>query len=401
MGNEIVELTENMISELSMINSVENSVCLPIEKLSSLGEFVRKAFISFGLNSEIPVSKGETLFRTINVDPADVLKKAKDGSYWGAIRKADGTSKMAKFAEISPFSVKKAVTVNPALALMAATLRTLEKKLDKITKLSEQIVSFLENEKRSEIVADVQTLLNIISNYKYNWDNDMYLTNNHKMVLDIQRTARKNINFYQKTIDDLLSKKKTSATQKQTDALLNCYINAFQYLKMSLYTYSMASMLDVMISGNFYESYVQNKISEIQEISMNYRELFEKSSVFLEKQSAKTLSNNVLKGLGVASGTAGKVFSSIPVVKKGHVGKALINKSDVIKTSAQENDDKAVKLFAQYNNPQTNIFVEKLQEIKCIYKSNEILITEDNVYFIENKQDEDNIWGDNNEHTKN
>ncbi len=400
MGNEIVELTENMISELSMINSVENSVCLPIEKLSSLGEFVRKAFISFGLNSEIPVSKGETLFRTINVDPADVLKKAKDGSYWGAIRKADGTSKMAKFAEISHFSVKKAVTVNPALALMAATLRTLEKKLDKITKLSEQIVSFLENEKRSEIVADVQTLLNIISNYKYNWDNDMYLTNNHKMVLDIQRTARKNINFYQKTIDDLLSKKKTSATQKQTDALLNCYINAFQYLKMSLYTYSMASMLDVMISGNFYESYVQNKISEIQEISMNYRELFEKSSVFLEKQSAKTLSNNVLKGLGVASGTAGKVFSSIPVVKKGHVGKALINKSDVIKTSAQENDDKAVKLFAQYNNPQTNIFVEKLQEIKCIYKSNEILITEDNVYFIENKQDEDNIWGDNNEHTK-
>ena len=85
MGNEIVELTENMISELSMPNSYENSVCLPIEKLSALGGFVKTALNGLGLNADIPITQGETLYKAINVDPTDVLKKAKDGSYWAAI----------------------------------------------------------------------------------------------------------------------------------------------------------------------------------------------------------------------------------------------------------------------------------------------------------------------------
>ncbi len=383
MSNEIAELTENMISELALKETSKDAECLPLSRISSLGSILKNAFSYIGVNFEISVPNKNSLYTVQNLSAGDVLKKSKGDFSWGAIKAADGKSKMAKLKEVDALCVKKVATVNPALIIMAATLHSLEKKIDKLQEYGERIISFLENEKQSEIIADVQTLLGIITNYKYNWDNDMYLTNNHKMVLDIQRTSRGNINFYQKTISDLLSKKESSKTQKQTEESLNGFINAFKYLRMSLYTYSMSSLLEVMISGNFNESFVSNKKADIEELADNYREQFEKCSVFIENISSKTLTNNVLKGIGAASGTAGKVFSSIPVVKKGHVAKALKNKSEEIKTNTRENDEKGVKEFSLFHNPQINIFVEKLDDIVRINKTSKVAVTDDKIYLIQ------------------
>ena len=237
MSNEIAELTENMISELALKETSKDAECLPLSRISSLGSILKNAFSYIGVNFEISVPNKNSLYTVQNLSAGDVLKKSKGDFSWGAIKAADGKSKMAKLKEVDALCVKKVATVNPALIIMAATLHSLEKKIDKLQEYGERIISFLENEKQSEIIADVQTLLGIITNYKYNWDNDMYLTNNHKMVLDIQRTSRGNINFYQKTISDLLSKKESSKTQKQTEESLNGFINAFKYLRMSLYTF--------------------------------------------------------------------------------------------------------------------------------------------------------------------
>ena len=164
--------------------------------------------------------------------------------------------------------------------------------------------------------------------------------------------------------------------------LLLCELFAFG-LVLLLHTYSMSSLLEVMISGNFNESFVSNKKADIEELADNYREQFEKCSVFIENISSKTLTNNVLKGIGAASGTAGKVFSSIPVVKKGHVAKALKNKSEEIKTNTRENDEKGVKEFSLFHNPQINIFVEKLDDIVRINKTSKVAVTDDKIYLIQ------------------
>lgn len=51
--------------------------------------------------------------------------------------------------------------------------------------MQQQIMSFLETEKESEIEADVQTLSDLMEKYKYNWDNEYFISSNHKLVLDI------------------------------------------------------------------------------------------------------------------------------------------------------------------------------------------------------------------------
>lgn len=386
MSNEIVNITENMLAELSMNEEPKNSICVPISQIKLLGNVVASAFGSFADNKATnPLGSGP-LLQAVNIGSNEVLKQAKDGTYWGAFKTVDGKSKMGKFKTIDPASVKKTAPMNPALIMMTASLYSLEKKIDKIELLSKQIVSFLENEKQAEIIADVQTLLDIMMNYKYNWNNELYLSSNHQLVCDIQRSARSNINLYQKRINDMLSEKKKSVTMKQTDELLNSFMVAFKYYKMGIYSFATATLLETMISGNFTEEYIENKIKEIQGIADSYREMFEKSSVYIEKLSSSTISNNVFKGIGKVSGTAGKLFSNIPVIKNGTVPKSLSEKSEDIKSSTKENDERAVRQFAELNNPQTRIIIDKLDEIKRINKFKNIIITDENIYLLSDSE---------------
>ena len=77
--------------------------------------------------------------------------------------------------------------------MMAVALFSIESDLANIAEMSQQIISFLEMEKESEIEADVETIMGIATKYKQNWDNEHFVAGNHKLVLDIQRTARKNM----------------------------------------------------------------------------------------------------------------------------------------------------------------------------------------------------------------
>ena len=133
------------------------------------------------------------LYRLANAGVGDTLKVAKDGNFWGAFKRTDGSSKFVKLQSADPLTQTSTVTlpIDPATMMMAAALFSIEQKLGDIEAMQRQILSFLEIEKESEIEADVETLVDMIHKYKYNWDNEHYLQSSHKMVLDMQRTARK------------------------------------------------------------------------------------------------------------------------------------------------------------------------------------------------------------------
>ena len=70
--------------------------------------------------------------------------------------------------------------------------------LGEIKELSKKIFSFLEHEKESEIESDLEILNRSISDFRFNLEDEKYLINNHKQVMDIKRTANKNMLFYKK-----------------------------------------------------------------------------------------------------------------------------------------------------------------------------------------------------------
>ena len=318
-----------------------------------------------------------------------LLKLAKNGNYWGALKTAEGGSRFAQFQAVSDLSVTNTLTtatsVNPAMMMMAVALYSVEKEIKTISETSKQILSFLETEKESEIEADVEQLLDIIQKYKSNWDNEHFIAGNHKMVLDIQRTARKNVNFYKKQLDEMITSKNLLVAQSMVQSTLNKLKKTFRYYRLSLYIFSLASLLEIMLSGNFKESYIEEIKNKIENLSAEYRQLFGDCSIYLEKMSNTSVESNVMKGVGIASKFMGNLIGNIPVVKDGQVDEFLQDAGEKLTDGGKALEGKAVKDFALLSNPNTSLYIQKMNDMIQIYNhTDEICFDNENIYLISN-----------------
>lgn len=266
---------------------------------------------------------------------------------------------------------------------MAVALFSVEQQLGSIEEMEQEIISFLEIEQESEIEADVETLHEIMSQYKYNWDNNHFTSGNHSRVLLIQRTARKNMLSFQKKVNDVMKSKKVIIAQSKVTSTLNDLLKKFTYYRLSLFTYSLASLLVIMLSGNFKEENILGIQNEIENMAMTYRELFRECSLYLEQMSSSSIETNMLRGIGVASKAVGNMIGRIPVVSRGPVDEFLQDKGSNLSENATQIDQGIVKSFAKICNPETGIFVDKMKEISQIYNhTTEIYFDEQKVYLV-------------------
>ena len=257
--------------------------------------------------------------------------------------------------------------------------------LIKITKKNDTDNTLNHDSIESEIEADVETLMYVMKNYKYNWDNEHFIASNHKLVLDIQRTARKNMNGYKKKVSEVVKSKQLVVAQAKVNSSLADLEKRFKYYRLSLYTFSMASMLEIMLGGNFKEEYIIGIKDEISGLADQYRELFSQCSIYLEKMSHFSVEAYVLKGIGKAGKAVGKFVGKIPVVKEGPVDEFLRDSGAKLKDNAIGMQEKAVRAFAECGNPGTRVFTEKMEDMIQIYNhTSKICFDNGKIYLIAN-----------------
>lgn len=384
MKNDLVELTEHMLSDIRETTSNKHTLSVPVAELATLGACVSSLIPALSTITQTTSISGGKLYQLANEVVGDTLKQAADGNFWGAFKTAEGKSKFVKLKEVGPLSGTTTTTaINPATMMMAVALFSIEKELGNIAETERQILSFLEAEMESEIEADVETVMNIVTKYKLNWDNEYFVASNHKLVLDIQRTARKNMNAYQKKINEILKAKQFIVAQNKLNSTLADLEKKIKYYRLSLYTFSLASLSEIMLSGNFKEEYITGIRDEIREMSQTYRALFGECSVYLEKMGTSALEANVLKGLGSAGKAAGKFIGSIPLVKEGPVDEFLQEKGAHLQQNAIGIEEKAVREFASIGNPGTGVFVDKLEDLIKIYNhTSQICFDKECIYLI-------------------
>ena len=196
----LLELTGDLLADARADLTKATTLSAPIAQLATLGAGVASLVPTLNTVTQTISFNTSGLYRVANQAVGDTLKLAKNGNAWGALRTADGGSKLAQLQSAGPLTAtsQSVAAINPATMMMAVALFSIEQQLGEIKEMQQQILSFLEIEKESEIEADVETLSSIASKYKLNWDNEHFVTSNHKMVLDIQRTARKNMLSYEK-----------------------------------------------------------------------------------------------------------------------------------------------------------------------------------------------------------
>ena len=381
----IIEVTNGILMDARSELTEKASFSMPIAQLATLGAGVSSLIPALHTVTQTTTVNTQGLYYLANAGVGDSLKVARNGNSWGALKCADGTSKMAQFQSAGPLTATSTATVpiDPATMLMAVALFSIEQKLDSIEEMQKQILTFLEIEKESEIEADVETLVSMISKYKYNWDNEHYLQSNHKMVLDLQRTARKNMLSYQKQVTEVLNSRQLVVAQMKVKSTLKDLLKKFKYYRLSLYTFSLASLLEIMLSGNFKEEYITGIKEEIEALSMTYRNLYGKCSEHLERLGNSALEANLLKGIGNASNAVGKLIGSIPKIKDGQVDEFLQDSGERLKNNAVGMERSVVKAFAEISNPGTGVFTEKMRDMILIFNHTaEICFDDKQIYLI-------------------
>lgn len=313
------------------------------------------------------------------------MKQAKNGNFYGALKTADGNSKMAQFTKLNDVSdlTNTISSINPATVMMAATLYSIDKHLAEISETQRQILSFLEIRDEANVEGDLETLTELITNYKHNWDNDVYVQSSHKLVMDIKRTSRSNMINNQKKVEDIIRKKKLVVAQAHMKSNLLDLENRFKYYKLSLYTYSLASLVEIMMGGNFKDNYLEVIKNEIISLSEKYRDLFDKGSVYLEKLGSSSVESNLLKGIGVAGKKFGKIVGSIPVIKEGNIDEFLLESGSSIRENADKLERKAVKQFAKLSNPGTGVVIERVSDLMLIHNETaQMLFDNSNIFIV-------------------
>lgn len=386
-SKDLMEITEGLL--LDTKSSIENkkTMSVPIAELSALGTGVASLVPAFNTVTTTTTLATDGLFTIANKVAGDTLKMAKNGNAWGAMKTATGGSKMAQLAEAGPLTAtSQAVSaINPTTMMMAVALYSIEKQLGEIAETQKQILSFLEIKDEAGIEGDLETLSELINNYKHNWDNEIYVQNSHKMVMDIKRTARSNMLASQKRVAELVASKKLVVGQGQVKSTLSEMEKRFKYYKLALYTYSLASMMEIMLGGNYKEEYITGIKDEIIKLSGNYRYLFEKSSLYLEKLGRSAVEANVLKGIGTAGKAVGKFIGNIPLVKEGPVDEFLQDGGANLKKNAIGMEKQAVHQFAALNDSGTHIFVNKMEDMIQIYNHTERICFDDKqIYLVAN-----------------
>lgn len=382
---DLVEMSESILLETRSNLANKQYISLPIDQMATLGAGVASLLPAFRTVTQTTSMNVDGLYRLANATVGDTLKVAKNGNFWGAFKTADGTSKFAQLqaAGTAPVSTTTVMPIDPATIMMAAALYSIEQKLDNLAEMQKQILTFLEVEKESEIEADMEMLSSMLTKYKHGWDNEHFITSNHKLVLDIQRTARKNMISYQKNVTEALNAKKLFVSQSKVNSTLDDLLKKFKYYRLSLYIFSMASFAEIMLSGDFKEENILCVKEEIEKMSASYRDLFDQCSVYLEKMSDSSIETNLLKGIGTASKAVGKFIESIPVIKEGPVDEFLQDSGSQMKENAVLIVRKIVEAFAEISNPGVAVFTEKMGDMIRIYgHTEEIFFDDKQVYLV-------------------
>lgn len=385
-GNYNLEiLTEEMLEDARKSINLKNTLSLPIEELSMLGASVSSLVPAFNTITQTTSLPTDGLYKIANAALGDTLKMAQNGNAWGAMKTIKGKSKMVQLKEVGSLTAttKTVLPIDPATIIVAMMLYSIEKDIKEISETQKKILSFLEVENESQIEADVETLMEIVNNYKYNWDKELVVANSHNVIMDIKNRSIKNILAFQKKLTTEVSKKQLLTSQGKINSTLADLLKKFKYYRLSIYIFSLASLMEIMLSGNFKEEYIENTKNEIEKLSSKYRDYFNEASLYIEKISKNGVEANLFKGIGLAGKTAGKFIGNIPLIKKGPVDEFLKAKGENLYNDAQEIEKNLVRNFAALANPGTRILIEKIEDLNYIYnRTNQICFNKDSIFFL-------------------
>lgn len=274
-----------------------------------------------------------------------------------------------------------ALACDPTMLFMAAALMNIEKKLDAIQETQKEILEFLEEKERAVLQGNLNVLGDVITNFKYNWDNQTYKSNKHILVQQIKKETEASIILYRDQIAKKLKKRSFIHSDQEVKGMLKKLQAQFKDYQLALYLYSYSTFLEAMLLGNFSEGYLDSVEQRISEYSLQYRTLYTECYNLMEDYSKSSIQAGVLSGLAVASKFMGETIAKVPVISNSQLDENLIEAGSKLDKHGNKRATLALEGLAQTRMSVTLPFVENIRAVNDLYnKPVTYLFDSENVY---------------------
>lgn len=384
--NEVADRKNEIVKAMTMTDvefypsiieeeiSVAKYTKLPLSRFKTLGTAFEPLTAAF--RNVINGGGATSGLYQVTIPKGGNLAEFKNGSgYLGSVLKENGAVGGGQ-AVLNP------LVCNPTMLFMAATLATIDKKLDNIQEMQKEILDFLLQKERSDLKGDLNFLTDVLNNYKYHWNNDTYKNSNYNIVLRIKQEAERKIDLYSALITTEIKKKSSFVYLDQwVEKLLEKIRSEFKDYLLALYVYSFSSFLEVILLQNFESAYLDGISKKIEDYSLKYSELFTISYDQIEGYSHSSIQSKGLKGLTSLSRDLGDNLIKERDISKVLLGGPFIFISKKIEKKGSERTERTMEQFKEKQNDYIRPFVEKINTVNKIYNQPiELIFDKENIY---------------------
>ena len=340
---------------------VDTTTAFPIKNLGSIGSAAKPISDMIGRFA----STGKSGFYYVETGGKQMFKH--NGKFIGSLAAKSGGVGGGQ-AVMTPISIDIA-SLATTCAIMA-----IENKINQITEAQKDIANFLLFKEQAKIKANINSLLEVLNDYKYNANNEKYKNNKHILVQSIKNESEQSVLLMESIIEDKTKKKIGIHFEKKTDEYLKESIDRLNDFQLGIYQYAFSSFLEIMLLENFDANYMDSVTKKIVEHKEKYKLL---STTIKEK--AKSLSESSIqngfkeKEAKLLSNT-GKFLSKISSNK---YGEKMQLKGSEIDNNRSDSINKKLELLSDVNSNLTEPFEKTIDMVKMIY-SNQYNIAFDN-----------------------
>ena len=344
--------------------SVQTYSKIPLSRLTALGTGFEP--VASAIQQVTSHGQATSGFYKVTIPKGTHLAQFKEKS--GFLGTAVGEHGIVGQAQLNP------LLCDPTMLLVAAALANIDKKLDAIQEVQQEMLDFLAQKEKSALKADLNFLMDIQNNYKYNWNSEKYKAANHAKVLDIRQEAARQIDFYQEQIKKQLGKKTLIHSDHDVQKMLEKVQGEFKEYQLALYIYGFAYFLEVVLQENYEKAYLSAIAKRIDEMAFQYREFYSLAYSQIENLSKSSLQAHLFGGLSAINKGAGTAIAKIPGINKSQIDETLIEAGERIGAYKNRRVQTTMQQLLERQSSCVRPFIDNINAVNRLYNEPVTLI---------------------------
>lgn len=364
------------LSLLAEDDDITLATKLPFTKIAALGTGFEPVVTAF----QSIFSNGATSgIYQVNIPAGGHLAQFRDGSGHLGTVLSDTSNTIVGQASLTSLVVTPAMI---STLFMSVALLGITHKLDGIERTQQEILSYLKEKDKAERKGNLAFLSDVLNNYKYNWNNEKYKSNNHLKVLDIKQWAEGQIIFLRGQIAKQKAKLSLPHGDQTGKKRVEKIKELFGEYQISFYLYAFSSFLDVMLLENFDADFLAGVVQNIRDHGLHYREAYTECYNQLERSFGQSIQSQLLKGLSGSSKMAGKAAGKIPIISTERLEERLTGAGSWLENVEEKRISRSMRKFSERQDNTAVPFIESIETVSRLYNQQlELAFDKEGLYF--------------------